>query len=104
MCRVTAVLSAFMWTCWICSRLTYQSALFSSLREALNIHRLFLSAAATDSPELLAGKLPICVFTSHRCVHVSACRFPPVCMCERAGVQLLFGAWAGLLSNGREGE
>ena len=76
-CRVTAVLSAFMWTCWICSWLTYQSALFSSLREALNIHRLCLSVAATDSSELpvcARGSVGLCV-----CLHLTGVFMcPPV--------------------------
>lgn len=84
-CRVTSLPSAFMWTCWICSWLTYQPALFSSLKEPLNIQRLHLSAAATDSSEPR-----ICVFTSHRCVTAG-----------RTSPQLLFGAWAAPLSDGR---
>lgn len=81
-----------MWTCWICSWLTYQQALFSSLRETLNIHRLYLSVAATDSFELLGEELRVCVCVREResvgfCLSASVCLrltgvfvCPPVCV------------------------
>lgn len=65
------------------------AALFSSLREALNIQRLCLSLAATDSCQLLGRKVCVCVglrLPASVSLHLTGV-FPPfvfcVCVCAR---------------------
>lgn len=72
------------------------AALFSSLREALNIQRLCLSLAATDSCQLLGRKVCVCVlvsiclslwvYISQVCFHLSF----SVCACVHVSPALIW--------------